>query len=256
MNKKELLEELKAEGFSKIILNAFSNVHREDFVSEEYKEHAYENEPLPIGYGATISQPYTIAFMLELMELDKLVPLTRPELNPPTHPNENISNLKKDESRVVLNGHTEVAGRSKSISRKEGSQKAQKLGVNNKIKILEIGSGSGYVLALIDEICKNSEITGVEIIKELAERSEKVLADRKNIKVVCGSGSEGLSRKKFDRILISASAKEVPDNFIKMLNEKGVLVCVVGNSIVKIKKVGQKVEVSEFPGFIFVPLIS
>ena len=74
------------------------------------------------------------------------------------------------------------------------------------IKILEIGSGSGYVLALIDEIVGGAEIIGVERIKELVERSRKVLAGKKNINVVYGDGSRGLKGERFDRILISASA--------------------------------------------------
>ena len=72
MNKEQLLKELKLQGFSKIILKAFEKVKRENFISEHLKSFAYNNEPLSIANGATISQPYTIAFMLTLLELDKL----------------------------------------------------------------------------------------------------------------------------------------------------------------------------------------
>jgi len=50
------------------IINAFRKADRIDFVPERLKKLAYENEALPIGYGQTISQPYTVAFMLELLE--------------------------------------------------------------------------------------------------------------------------------------------------------------------------------------------
>lgn len=52
------------------IIAAFRAVDRVDFVLPEYKHEAYENYPLPIGFGQTISQPYTVAFMLELLQAD------------------------------------------------------------------------------------------------------------------------------------------------------------------------------------------
>ena len=51
------------------VLNAMRNVPRHQFVPEEYKEHSYKDHPLPIGYGQTISQPYIVAWMTELLEL-------------------------------------------------------------------------------------------------------------------------------------------------------------------------------------------
>lgn len=50
------------------ILRAFEYVDRADFVHDESVDHAYENRPLPIGFGQTISQPATVAFMLELLQ--------------------------------------------------------------------------------------------------------------------------------------------------------------------------------------------
>ena len=50
------------------IIEAFKKIDRADFVTPELKERAYINEPLPIGEGQTISQPYTVAFMLELLQ--------------------------------------------------------------------------------------------------------------------------------------------------------------------------------------------
>ena len=49
------------------IINAFCNIDRKNFVPDEYAESAYEDHPLPIGYNQTISQPTTVAFMLELL---------------------------------------------------------------------------------------------------------------------------------------------------------------------------------------------
>jgi len=53
------------------IIDAFEKVDRKDFVTEELKDKAYLNTPLPIGYGQTISQPLTVAFMLELLQPEK-----------------------------------------------------------------------------------------------------------------------------------------------------------------------------------------
>ncbi len=54
---------------SPILIESFNAVDRMDFVPEVYQDQAYEDYPLMIGQGQTISQPYTVAFMLELLEL-------------------------------------------------------------------------------------------------------------------------------------------------------------------------------------------
>lgn len=51
------------------VLDAMETVPRHVFVPEEYLYQAYEDHPLPIGYGQTISQPYIVAWMTELLEL-------------------------------------------------------------------------------------------------------------------------------------------------------------------------------------------
>ncbi|MCK5466811.1 protein-L-isoaspartate(D-aspartate) O-methyltransferase [Candidatus Parcubacteria bacterium] len=67
---KQLIENLISDGHLKTpkIINAFYKIDRIDFVPEELKYEAYTNAPLPIGYGQTISQPLTVAFMLELLQ--------------------------------------------------------------------------------------------------------------------------------------------------------------------------------------------
>ncbi len=70
MNLNSLLEEILHLGITnKKVLEAISSVKRENFIPEKYKKQAYENIPLPIGCKATISQPYTVAFMLQELEL-------------------------------------------------------------------------------------------------------------------------------------------------------------------------------------------
>ncbi len=53
------------------ILDAFKKVPRENFVLQKYRAEAYFDEPLPIGYGQTISQPTTVAIMTSALEPDK-----------------------------------------------------------------------------------------------------------------------------------------------------------------------------------------
>jgi len=53
----------------KKVIEAFLIVPREKFVSENLKEFAYDDTPLPIGEGQTISQPYIVALMTELLQL-------------------------------------------------------------------------------------------------------------------------------------------------------------------------------------------
>ena len=97
-------------------------------------------------------------------------------------------------------------------------------------KVLEIGSGCGYVLALLSEIVsKNEEVFGIEIIKELAETSKKNLKNYKNIKIYNKNGADGLrEHAPFDRILISAACKEISNKVLNQLKDKGIIVAPVG----------------------------
>ena len=65
-----LINHLIQQGYLKtpLIIEAFRKIKREDFVPENLKDEAALNAPLPIGWGQTISQPLTVAFMLELLQ--------------------------------------------------------------------------------------------------------------------------------------------------------------------------------------------
>jgi protein-L-isoaspartate(D-aspartate) O-methyltransferase len=52
-----------------LVLNAMQTVPREAFVPEDLKDQAYNDNPLPIGYDQTISQPYIVAFMTEALSV-------------------------------------------------------------------------------------------------------------------------------------------------------------------------------------------
>lgn len=74
MEREQLYERLKDE--TKVFQNenveaAFRAVDRAQFVGDDYKIEAYEDYPLPIGYGANIPQPTTAAFMFELLNIEE-----------------------------------------------------------------------------------------------------------------------------------------------------------------------------------------
>ena len=71
-NQQMLNEQIIARGIKdNNVIEAMSNVSRKVFIPQELKHRAYEDTPLPIGYGQTISQPYIVAFMTEAAMVDK-----------------------------------------------------------------------------------------------------------------------------------------------------------------------------------------
>ena len=70
MREKMVETQIKARGVKDpLVLSALLKVERHQFVPEEYLDSAYSDQPLPIGAGQTISQPYIVALMTELLEL-------------------------------------------------------------------------------------------------------------------------------------------------------------------------------------------
>ncbi|NPA35186.1 MAG: protein-L-isoaspartate(D-aspartate) O-methyltransferase [Chlorobi bacterium] len=69
--RKRLVEHLREKGISdERVLKAIEKVPRHLFVPETTQAYAYDDTALPIGYGQTISQPYTVAFMLEKLNVE------------------------------------------------------------------------------------------------------------------------------------------------------------------------------------------
>ncbi len=64
-------EQIKARGIKNTgVLVAMAKVPRHEFVSDKMKSHSYNDEPLSIGEGQTISQPYIVAYMTEVLQLE------------------------------------------------------------------------------------------------------------------------------------------------------------------------------------------
>ena len=70
--REELINSIRKKGVEdENVLSAILNVERHEFVQKIMISHAYKDVALPIGYGQTISQPYTVAVMTEALELKK-----------------------------------------------------------------------------------------------------------------------------------------------------------------------------------------
>ena len=70
--RKEMVEQqIRSRGIhTQNVLDAFYKVRRHIFVPEEYRDQSYEDRPLPIGYDQTISQPYIVAYMTDMLRPD------------------------------------------------------------------------------------------------------------------------------------------------------------------------------------------
>ncbi len=99
-------------------------------------------------------------------------------------------------------------------------------------KVLEIGAGCGYVLALLSELVgKKGSVFGVDLVEELAGLSAKNLANAGygNIAVRHGDGRQSwLKEAPFDRILVSAACNEIPAELVEQLAAGGKIVAPVG----------------------------
>ena len=107
-----------------------------------------------------------------------------------------------------------------------------KLNVASHHKVLEIGTGSGYQAAVLAEL--SDYVYTIEIIPELAKRAEKVLKknDYDNITIRIGDGYKGWpEHAPFDRIMVTAAPKEIPEKLVEQLAPGGIMVLPVGETV-------------------------
>ena len=126
--------------------------------------------------------------------------------------------------------------------------------------VLEIGSGSGYVCAILSNLC--SEVIGVERIPELLAESRTKIAKLgiTNISLNLAEKRIGLRQKKpFDAIIVSAALPRIPFDLLDQLSPLGRLVCPVGDlneqSIILLQKHTARYTVKSLVGCKFVPFI-
>jgi protein-L-isoaspartate(D-aspartate) O-methyltransferase len=184
------------------VLQAMRTVPRHRFVPPEYQDQAYENHPLPIGYGQTISQPYIVALMTEALELE------------------------------------------------------------TGDRVLEIGTGSGYQVAVLAEL--GMEVFSIEIVGPLADSAAAVLDELgyPNLHLMNADGYFGWEEAApFDAIIVTAAPDHVPQPLLRQLKVGGIMVVPVGpvggfQELWSIRRVGQDAyENTSLGGVAFVPFV-
>ena len=133
-------------------------------------------------------------------------------------------------------------------------------------KVLEIGTGSGYQAAVLAFL--GAEVHTIERHKELYEETSELLKHEKLLKyfpehpkIYCyyGDGYKGIpDEAPFDRIIITAAIKEIPQTLFDQLGENGLLVAPVGDNyqiMTKFTKKNGKIKEETFGTFLFVPMI-
>lgn len=198
---KMVKEQIEARGIqNQDVLRAMRSVERHQLVPEAYRSAAYRDSPLPIGNEQTISQPYIVAYMTELI---------RPEKG---------------------------------------------------MKVLEIGTGSGYQAAVLAEIV--DQVYTLEIIPALGLRAEKDLKalGYDNVHVRVADGYNGWEEHApFDAIMVTAAAKdEIPPALIRQLKDGGRMVIPVdaggrSHDLLLVEKRGDNIKRTNMLPVRFVP---
>jgi protein-L-isoaspartate(D-aspartate) O-methyltransferase len=155
--------------FSAKVMAALARVPRERFIGSGQEQLAYVNGPLPIGYGQTISQPYIVALMTDLLDLQP------------------------------------------------------------GMRVLEIGTGSGYQTAVLAEL--GAEVYSLEIVPGLARRAAQKLSGMgySRLHLREGDGNRGWPEAApFDRILAAAAAVTIPPDLTDQLAPGGCMVIPIG----------------------------
>lgn len=133
------------------------------------------------------------------------------------------------------------------------------LSVEPEMKVLEIGTGSGYQAAVLCEM--RAKVFSIERQGSLYSKAPRMLKSMGYYpKLVYGDGFEGIPEEApFDRILITAAAPEVPQKLLKQLNVGGLMVVPVGGEpqiMMRITRISETdFEMEKFGAFTFVPML-
>ncbi len=97
-------------------------------------------------------------------------------------------------------------------------------------RVLEVGTGSGYLTALMSRMAQH--VTSVELVQELSARAARTLAAHHydNVTLEVGDASQGWGKEKYDAIVLTGSVPLPPQSFYEMLNVGGRLFAIVGDA--------------------------
>lgn len=128
------------------------------------------------------------------------------------------------------------------------------------MKILEVGTGSGYQAAILSRIVgKTGKVVTIERREEMASFSRKNLYGLRNVLQTTGDGSLGyVEEAPYDRIIVTAASPSVPAPLKEQLKKGGILVVPVGRKSQKmyvVTRTAQGFEENTVGEFRFVPLL-
>jgi protein-L-isoaspartate(D-aspartate) O-methyltransferase len=174
--------------------------------------------------------------VLDFKILDILKNVPREQFVPDTH-----TKLAFADIQIPL-AHGEVM-----MEPKVEARLVQELNLTPDDKVLEVGTGSGYVTALLASLAKH--VVSVDIHKDLSNQAADKLSKIgiTNITLESGDAIKGWpSTGGFDAILLTGSVAKVPNEFIEALKDGGRFVAIVGENpvmeAISITKTGDSVE--------------
>ncbi|MEE9300096.1 MAG: protein-L-isoaspartate(D-aspartate) O-methyltransferase [Alphaproteobacteria bacterium] len=136
------------------------------------------------------------------------------------------------------------------------------LEVDKTMKVLEVGTGSGYQAAILAQLCRR--VYTIERFRSLLEKAEAVFHELgiRNITSRLGDGASGWPEvAPFERIIVTAAAPEVPPALLDQLAEEGVMVIPLGKAydaqeLVRIYRTETGIETEPLMPVRFVPLVT
>ena len=217
LSNQELINALINSGVlkTKAIIDAFLNIDRKDFVKPEYAYEAYGDYPLPIDKGQTISQPWTVAFMLELLQPQK---------------DQKILDVGFGSGWTTALLAYIVVG--KKFNKKETKENF---------------AGRVYGIEIIPEVFN----FGKANIEKYNYLEHKIV----ELKLDDGSKGWQEKAPFDRILVSAAFQKEMPQALIDQLNEQGILVIPDDYGIWQVRKENGQLQKSYYRGFQFVPLI-
>ncbi len=137
----------------------------------------------------------------------------------------------------------------------------QFLEVDKSMRVLEIGTGSGYQTYILSKLSRF--VYTIERYYILSKKAEELFRELKASNVFCKYGDGGLGwadQSPFDRIIVTACAPEIPANLLDQLNENGILIIPIGDDhndqvLKKVVKKGKDFLLEDILNVRFVPLL-